>query len=1501
MPQIFISYSRKDSTVAEHIIMRLANTNKDNDDDNNIEPWVDWKKIPKGEEFWREIQLGIEGSDIFIFLVSPDSAQSDWCNREIEHAVKNGKRILPIVIRETDLEMIHPEVSNRNWIFFREGRDDFETAINETRKTILTDYAWVKYHTQLQVKAIDWEKKKDNGLLLRGKTLREAEELLASVNKDPLPTELHRLFLLRSQRFAKKVQMLFTVIAIIGLTIFALLSVFAWSQRNSAIHRRIVGLSYQLSAQAKEIMHDDYQLAVLLATQAFQFQDTPDTRLALDQVLQIEPRIQMSVKDNDFFAIGSGIAFSPDGSITAVAVGSANQIYLYDAENGTLLNIYDTYPFAPRMLAFSPDNRYLIAGEFSPTRYAAEEADLMILDIKKDKKTFYSMYEKGVTALAFGPDPELLAISGDGVIRLLNITSGKVTKELQAHTGLIFSLAFDKSGKYLASAGSDVIVWDLQDDNGIALPGNDGYANSVAFSPDGSHIYAISLSLKYRIEDIISEYYVYSWNLKDKSLVASNTITAAVNAPNIFATSGQVIVINSGKIILLDPDTLQENSNQINIEHQASGVWTQTTNTGKFVTLGESGQLTFYDLDIRKRFIEELPIYTESAPRELVVDMAWSADGKYFITSGRGYKSADVIVWDAESKKIKHILPVKSGLVATDRNGKFIATVQENNIVLWDATTFEPTDIKFEVDDLVISVKFSPDSETMAVGTEGGKLILYNIETMSVIARDEMTLGNSYGQIEYLSSDSLVFSSGKILQKLSGINSGDILVEPLGISGAQDDWKLSPDGNVLTVIRQSYEGGDLLEVWNINELELISRSFYREPRFPILSLAMDGNGEQLITVSCYDQNAQSLMKCHPTKARLWDSFKGLTSGELSINDYFIINPIFTSDNEIVFSADSGKLLFWNTDIGERLETACNLAGRNLSFSEWQRYIGSDLEYQKTCNKYPTGPDTLSLPQEKSDVVQHKELTIEFLDQPTNTAITQMYILPERSSDVLAIPNLQHIHPALIMENSSENIIEGNVEVMLLTSERNMVNRYRFPIKLFPGSNLLTPPRALSVMNEKVDAIQLVFQDVQYTNYDAASTVASDNLSNENMVLLGQNGRPYLSINVEGVFQDDVKLLEAKGVIVSDNQIMDFLIMKGETAINQAVPSKLEFFLKGDCIQTPDCYNKNSAYQILFWVTTQKAGDIATQHHFKLDLPSSVVSSYSANGNNNGIPNIIFESSTSLEQIDFGNPNIQKNIDNKLLSVFDLDNKMVVGVPYLLQCRDAKESSQLVEDYFLALPVKLADGGWGEASGELFLLSNDKLVDRKAIDFHVTGNDYSVLLSSKDGYIVGGTDDVITDFIFVVNDWQIKQESKITGKLRIDLLGSRNYGWVEYNQHTFLLKVKNKTDKSLSNIKIWGVVKNALGVPVDIVTEWQGYFPSNSQGTYFRNEPLLPEYTNFYQLVSISNTGRCVGDSNNSGPYSLELFIETDTEDETKYFINEELDIPGQNTNGIIFP
>ena len=196
MPQImndvFISYSRKDQAFVRALDEAFRRCDRD--------PWIDWEDIRKGEEWWQAIQRGIEGADTFVFVLSPDSVASAVCLDEINHAAQHHKRFLPIVYREGfEMGAVHPKISSHNWLFFRET-DDFEQAFQDLQTALDTDLAYVRAHTRLLLRALEWQDKDcGSSYLLRGTDLTEAEQwLLEGATKEPQPTEAHSQYIAAS-------------------------------------------------------------------------------------------------------------------------------------------------------------------------------------------------------------------------------------------------------------------------------------------------------------------------------------------------------------------------------------------------------------------------------------------------------------------------------------------------------------------------------------------------------------------------------------------------------------------------------------------------------------------------------------------------------------------------------------------------------------------------------------------------------------------------------------------------------------------------------------------------------------------------------------------------------------------------------------------------------------------------------------------------------------------------------------------------------------------------------------------------------------------------------------------------------------------------------------------------------------------------------------------------------------------------------------------------------
>src|SRR5215208_6247339 len=141
MASLFISYSRKDIEAARKLTEAFKGQ--------GLDFWIDWEGIPPTVDWWKEIEKGIEEADIFLFLLSPDSAGSKVCRQEIGHAVKNGKRLIPVVVRDIKSDECPNELRFLNWIRLREN-DDFNLAFDQLITALKTDYAWVQAHRQLQ-------------------------------------------------------------------------------------------------------------------------------------------------------------------------------------------------------------------------------------------------------------------------------------------------------------------------------------------------------------------------------------------------------------------------------------------------------------------------------------------------------------------------------------------------------------------------------------------------------------------------------------------------------------------------------------------------------------------------------------------------------------------------------------------------------------------------------------------------------------------------------------------------------------------------------------------------------------------------------------------------------------------------------------------------------------------------------------------------------------------------------------------------------------------------------------------------------------------------------------------------------------------------------------------------------------------------------------------------------------------------------------------------------
>jgi hypothetical protein len=119
MAQIFISYSRRNLDAIKTLAHDLEEVG------NRI--WFDQELIG-GEPWWDNILVSIRKSDIFVFVITPESLESHACKEEWTYASQLRKAILPILLSKVDINLLPHPLSEIQHIDYQ--RQDRQAAID---------------------------------------------------------------------------------------------------------------------------------------------------------------------------------------------------------------------------------------------------------------------------------------------------------------------------------------------------------------------------------------------------------------------------------------------------------------------------------------------------------------------------------------------------------------------------------------------------------------------------------------------------------------------------------------------------------------------------------------------------------------------------------------------------------------------------------------------------------------------------------------------------------------------------------------------------------------------------------------------------------------------------------------------------------------------------------------------------------------------------------------------------------------------------------------------------------------------------------------------------------------------------------------------------------------------------------------------------------------------------------------------------------------------------
>ena len=540
---VFVSYSRADSDFARRLNEALQTQGKTT--------WFDQESIATGTDFQAEIYRGIEHSDNFLFVISPDSVNSPYCADEVEYARKLNKRFVTVLHRKVNFEGLHPELAKVQWLDFHKHGGDFYANFGELVRALDTDREYVREHTKKSQAALEWKQAdKSVDLLLRGSECNRAYEWLQEVekyNKKPGLTEWLREYIVASKKELERLQQIESdrqqrelrkqrrdklilsgfLVLMTGLSIFSGWQTFqARKQTKIAKRQSEIALARQLAAESESMRLQHRALhhgSGLLATESMKkFQELNLPLIAADRALRGElallPDFLWGIKHDE--AVNT-VAFSGDGKYVASASYDATA-EIWEVATGKRVATL-AHDDAVTAVAFSADGKYVVTASLDSTAALWEAATgkqiarlnhdgpIEFVALSPDGKYVATGSYDGTIkvwdtvigeaivrlnrtypqALTFSPDSKYLVIgSADGTARVREAATGKEILRLK-HDTWIAAVAFSPDGNYLATASTDGIakVWNAASGEEVSTFKHDSsLVNAVAFSPDGKYL-----------------------------------------------------------------------------------------------------------------------------------------------------------------------------------------------------------------------------------------------------------------------------------------------------------------------------------------------------------------------------------------------------------------------------------------------------------------------------------------------------------------------------------------------------------------------------------------------------------------------------------------------------------------------------------------------------------------------------------------------------------------------------------------------------------------------------------------------------------------------------------------------------------------------------------------------------------------------------------------------------------------------------------------------------
>ena len=408
---------------------------------------------------WSAIETALDDSDWFVLLASPESAASEWVNKEVAHwvATKPVDHILPVVtdgVWEWDASANDFTADSTSVPLALRG------ALREEARHL--DLRWARNETDLD---------------LRNSRFRAAIADLAApmhgIAKDDLEGED-----IRQQKRAQRLARGGTTIVVLLLAISLVFGALAASQRNQAQHQRNradlaadTALTGGLASKAAELLKANQgDVALLLAVEANRFGErlapgapqVLDARSTLLNTLAAQPALSGYLEGQQG-ALAS-VKYSPDGK-TIVSSSFSGDLRVWDAATRTPSPRQPPKAEASSNVAVNDAGLLLTSGRIWDLRtnqlwrWQVPSSSPSSFPVEQDV-TNAAISDQGLLALGSVTNPAKLASADpkSSTLDLWNVNTGRRVGARITLSGAIDSVAFSRDGTQL---GVDVVRSDL--------------------------------------------------------------------------------------------------------------------------------------------------------------------------------------------------------------------------------------------------------------------------------------------------------------------------------------------------------------------------------------------------------------------------------------------------------------------------------------------------------------------------------------------------------------------------------------------------------------------------------------------------------------------------------------------------------------------------------------------------------------------------------------------------------------------------------------------------------------------------------------------------------------------------------------------------------------------------------------------------------------------------------------------------------------------------------